>query len=840
MIRINKWAGLVTSASPYILPAGGSVEQINAQSIVPGQLSVRPGMNAAAEIGEGEDPPGAVIELWARSPGSAQPDEFFGFTDDAVLLVGDGFTKAGAPGRTSTDWETDETVSFSQSRNGQVLAFQGHGHRGKAWSPSLESWRDVGIDAPTVAPTVTPSASSILFSLARIDILTPKSNTEETVLDVRKGGKDYALPPTVSITGGSPSTPAAAIARLREDFVSEVAVTKHGKGFSSAPTISFSGGSGTNAEAVAIMRAHLRGVYQCYYRYVDESVPEAEGGPLKSSLSPVAEVDCGHGKRSITWSYTAPPEGSGYSVELWRTTANQATTVFRVAKIGGDGAFGSTEDSLDDWELIDVDRNGFSAMPILLPNGELNANRFTPPPTNYAVAVMFQDRLWMGVDTGGENPNTLRFSETDEPESMPDVNELILQSNLRGTDYITALVPFAGALIVAQSRHCHRLQYVTQPVIDAGINLVAYRGVLNQRCWDIYEGKMYAMDAGGVYAMDANGGVEDLTLGIFDYWRSKIDFTLAKWFSLRADYTNGLLRVNVAVAGDGSSKYPTRQLVYSFDYKSWWEERFPVEITSMAETKTPDDEIRIVAATSNGSLYYLSDPASLVDHAEDTIISVNITSRGYGYKQPPTITASGGHGAEFEAGIDSDGRLTSIVIKCPGTKYTAGSLTISAPEPGGSQATATYTVNTVTRPVYWCCKTGCLEFANDSQDKKAGEVQPRQASVTYQPTEEECILNLKSYYNNAKYPRSNVVRRDRGTGFVHSDEVPAAVLDMQATPLQEAEAHGVARAIFAGRALDDMMGSDRHVSIALSGKQDAAGKVVIHCLDIYGVNGAQG
>ena len=129
---------------------------------------------------------------------------------------------------------------------------------------------------------------------------------------------------------------------------------------------------------------------------------------------------------------------------------------------------------------------------------------------------MFQDRLWMGVDTGGQNSNTLRFSEGDEPESIPDTNELILQSNLRATDYITALVPYAGSLIVMQSRHCHRLTYVAQPLIDTGISLMAYRGCLNQRCWDIYEGRVFSMDDQGVYAMDPNGQIEDLTLGIAD------------------------------------------------------------------------------------------------------------------------------------------------------------------------------------------------------------------------------------------------------------------------------------------------------------------------------------
>ena len=74
---------------------------------------------------------------------------------------------------------------------------------------------------------------------------------------------------------------------------------------------------------------------------------------------------------------------------------------------------------------------------------------------DFAVAVMFQDRLWYAVDTTNNRPNSLMFSETDEPESCPDINEIIIQQNLRSADYITALIPYAGALIACQSRHCH-------------------------------------------------------------------------------------------------------------------------------------------------------------------------------------------------------------------------------------------------------------------------------------------------------------------------------------------------------------------------------------------------
>jgi hypothetical protein len=334
------------------------------------------------------------------------------------------------------------------------------------------------------------------------------------------------------------------------------------------PDSDFGGGQ---AKATAVIRPTLRGKYQCYYRYVNDSVPEEEGGPLYSNLSPVTEVDCGDGAAALFWS----AGGGNGAVELWRTTSNQATTLFRVAKLGGKDSFGTSRDDLSDWELTDPDRKGFQAMPILLPNGELNANRFGVPPTNFAVGVMFQDRMWMGVDTSGKEPNTLRFSEADEPESMPDVNELIIQSNLRATDYVTALIPYAGAMIVCQSRHSHRLTYVSQPLIDAALFLLAYRGCINQRCWDIYDGRVYAMDDQGVYSLDPQGNVESLTLGLDDLWQGKIDFSKREWFFVRADRRLNVLRVSLQLQGDGDTKFPTRQLVYSFEYRLGGRRGFP-------------------------------------------------------------------------------------------------------------------------------------------------------------------------------------------------------------------------------------------------------------------------
>lgn len=809
-------------------------------------------------------------------------------------------------------FDGDKPVTFAQARRGEVIVTQGYGHRPLIWRPSSGTFREAGLDEPTVAPTCTLDATDSYY-VARVDIL--------------DGGGGFSLPPLVSFNGTS-EKPAAAIARIRQGFISEVEVTQHGRKYATAPSVVLNGtgkvgsgvaatpnfsakdpntgkyyidsvtivspgsgyvvpprlgvwsdssklkplgfcnseiddagkvvrilppsratgphypdtsviaeatsSTGTNtggAKLQAIMRATLRGVYQCYYRFVDDSVPESEGGPLYTNLSPVAEVDAGNSATSITWSVPTPP--AGLAVELWRTSSNQATTLYRVAKIGGKDPFGSTTDDINDNELTDPNRNGFLAMPILLPNGELNANRFGVPPDDYAVAVMFQDRLWMGVDTTGTRPNYLRFSEIDEPESMPDVNELIVQQNLRAADYVTALIPYAGALVVCQSRHSHRLTYVSQPLIDVGIFMLSYRGCLNQRCWDIYEGRAYLMDDQGVYSLDPQGAVEALSVGIDDVFQDKIDWSKRQWFIVRADRRLNVLRCSVAYRGD-EGKYPTRQLVYSLDYKAWWEERHPATLVGATDCRTKHGNVALLWGDTRGNMYRLG--RGLTDDANGAISGVVITNSGRGYRKPPRITATGGSGAEFGCAIDSNGQITGIQVRHCGTGYPGGSLVIDAPGVGGEQAAASYTVASGLMPVHYTFRSSNLEFATDTQNPQAGTAQNRQVSVVYQPTKSSTTLNLETWYNGADYPRSNAVRRDRGTGFVHSDTVPAATLDMQATSQQQAESHGVARALFQGRTLDDMMGTDRHVAIGLSGKQDDAGKVIVHSLDIHGVN----
>lgn len=599
-------------------------------------------------------------------------------------------------------------------------------------------------------------------------------------------------------------------------------------------------------EVQAIMRATLRGKYQCYYRYVNKTIPEDEGGPLYSNLSPLTEKDTRNGAAFLKWEIDAPNAADDWEdleIELWRSSANQATTLFHVKTVAHDtvddmlvwsGSSFTFYDDINDHDLTDAKRDDFLALPILLPNGELNANRFGVMSKDFAVGVMFQDRFWYGVDTSNNRPNSLMFSETDEPESCPDVNEIIIQQNLRSADYITALIPYAGALVACQSRHSHRLTYVSQPLIDVSTFLLAYRGCCSQRTWDIYEGVAYMMDEQGVYSLDPQGKLEPLTVGIDDLFQDKIDWEKRQWFIVRADRRLNVLRCLVSFKGD-ASKYPTRQLCYSFDYKAWWVEVYPQALVGSTDCRGTSGNVERIWGGEKGRFYRLGQ--GLTDDAEGAITSVTITNPGRGYKSPPTVTASGGSCAEFSVSMDVDGQITGIQVRQCGQGYSDGQLVISAPASGGTPATADYTVQNNKTPVYYSFQSGNMEFTTDTQSPKANASENRQVSVVYQPTDSSSVLNLETYYNGASYPRSNVCTRDRGTGFVHSEDVPAATLDMKKTQIQDSEAHGVARALFAGRTLDDMSGTDRHIAVGLSGKQGDAGRVTIHTVDIYGVHG---
>lgn len=698
------------------------------------------------------------------------------------------------------------------------------------------------------AGTSPPAGKSLI-----IECRTPGSsrNTDTPRFAVRSvsitsGGSGYVVAPELRFKSNS-GFGASASCTVADGVITAVELESGGGGYKTPPTIEVMAGG---AEVFAVARPHLRGKYQCYYRYVDDT-PEEKGGPIPSNLSPVLEVDASAGAYGLTWTVASSGalDGRSLSIELWRTTGNQATTLYRVKTINDFitvGGMITTSEDLTDAELRDPDRAGYEAMPIVLPNGELNANRFTPPPDDKAVVVRFQDRFWYGVDTSGEEPNTLYFSEVDEPESVPEENEFVLQQSTKDGDSVTALAPFCGTLLVMQSRHVYQIAFAQKPLQDASVQLMSYRGCLNQRCWDIYAGMCYVMDQHGIYGVKCGGVVEDISAPISDLFRDRIDFSDTKLFFLVVEPRLGTLRAFVTFKGDEGEGKTTRVLCFDVPSKTWWVERYPQPIACAAAGAIESGDYRLLCSGGSGMLVLDEGP---VDVGRGALLTVTLTDKGAGYRRPPKVTVTGpGSGVELQACINSEGQVSGIWILNPGYGNDAsGELTIGPPDddecPDPQQAAASFTASpleedTLLRTSYRV-KTGAAEFPTDLNSRGGGSVAPRDVTLTYQPQPDTCDVAMRLYYNNSDHPRQNVAARDRGAGFRQGVVDCAARLDMGHLTKETGYDSGVAKGVFANRTIEDLRASDRHVAVELLGSRRTEDPVVFYALDVYGTAGSQ-
>jgi hypothetical protein len=665
------------------------------------------------------------------------------------------------------------------------------------------------------------------FSVKRVDVSRQDPNVPQS---------GYIVEPQVKFSSTS-GFGAYATADIDSGAISLVPVENGGGGYKKPPdVVAVSGG----AEAFAVSRPHLRGKYQCYYRYVDDT-PEDTGGPIPSNLSPVTEVDAGEGKASVSWTVASGSNNRTRRVELWRSTSNQAITLYRVTTL----AVGTTTftDDLTDEELRDPDRAGNAAMPIFLASGELNAMRFTPTPAKKGVVVRFQDRFWYAADTSGTEPNTIYFSEIDEPESVPEENSLVVQQNARDGDAITALIPYGPMLLVMQQRHFYTLTFARQPLLDAQVTPAGYRGCLNQRTWDIYDGMCCVMDRSGIYVVDQSGGVKSISDQIGDLFRSRIDFSDSTWFFLSADIKGGVLRAFVSFAGEGA--VPTTALCYSFETTTWWMEKYPAPVRCATQAVFAGGSYGCLygwaGATAGGLLALDEGP---YDYGFGAIVSVTLTNAGAGYKTPPTVTVSGGGGAgaRLRATLGSGGKLAAVWIVNPGHSYSSPvTVTISAPNDpdAGAPVQATASAVLADGPMFvpYLYKSGCAEYPSDSADPKAAADHSRNVAITYAPQASSCPIALRMFYNNASSPRRNITTRNRGVGFTGSETASASILDMGANlPLYGSDS-GVAQALYSGKSPADMDGADRNVASELTGVRRNADPVVIYRIDTGGVGG---
>lgn len=487
------------------------------------------------------------------------------------------------------------------------------------------------------APTITVSGGGGSGALLRAEI--DAGAGQVVAVTIINPGSGYTSAPTLSFSAPPLGGTTAAGTAVVTYAVTSVAVATAGTGYSGTPQLTFVSTDGSGAFATCstdpsdghitgvtlnyggeygvlptasivtperllprkpklspVMKPAIKGKYWCAYRYIDDT-PESRDGPIPSSLSPLGDIELTDPSKGIVWTFTQPSyaDSRATKIELWRSTADQALVLYKVATVTGVGTY---DDTLGDNELIDSTRSGFAILPIVLPNGQVNAYRFTPPPETKAVVVTFQDRAWYAVDPA--EPNSLYFSEVDEPESVPDTNELIIQTNVRGADSITSLMPFGAGMVVFQHRHAYRLAYAAQPVIDASVQLICQRGCLNQRCWDTYDGVAYVVDAMGMYVLDGSNAVP-ISDAVDTYWANgTINFASSAWFFVRIDPVTRIARFFFNESGT----YPDRALCYHPVTKAWWLETYAQRFSS-SECLLLGKRQRVVVGGESGGAVYL-------------------------------------------------------------------------------------------------------------------------------------------------------------------------------------------------------------------------------------------
>lgn len=453
--------------------------------------------------------------------------------------------------------------------------------------------------------TSTPTFAITALSGSGATVVPVMRHSVQTV-GISNGGTGYFTPPFISFVASSQDS------QVNTAAAAAATCTVNSTGSISAVTVTAGGAYefppqavvlDSSAKAQATLRKSLRGKYLCAIRYIDATdqiKPAAQRDPVPSSISELKEVDASDGTSVITWTFSHPyVDDRVVAMELWRTSSDQSLLLFRVATILKTDPMwtGTYEDVLSDEELIDPARADYGLMPITLPSGQLNARRFEVPPGRFTIGTMFQDRAWYAGDTTGSSPNSLYYSEIDEPESVPAANELVLQENTDTPDTVLALVPLGPSLLIVQAQHIYKLMYVSQPIIDASIMLAAHRGVLNDRCWTLMAGVAFLADSAGVYAFDGNSE-QSISAAVDNFWRDGvIDFTKSAKFHVSSDYVTRTVRFHYCKSGDSE---PVRALCYCTATQAWWEEVYATAATASCPTIL-SSQLRRVVGGSDGA-----------------------------------------------------------------------------------------------------------------------------------------------------------------------------------------------------------------------------------------------
>ena len=363
MAKISNFSGIVSNADFGDVPAGAAQFQKNINTNKPGIITPRKGI---------------------------QPASFGSSTNIA------------------TGYSTFQRMCFCKTRTGEVIGVNGI-NRGFIWDGVSNSTHVLGVDAPANGPTI---AMSFINELSGANAIDPKDTTGEYLITDTGHGLttgDKILIGEVEGTG--------AIKPELNGNKFTVTVTTANAFYLDNTTMDGTQTQDTGQWSVDGQGA-TSGSYLCAYRYkTSDDIPVYSA--ISTETLPVAQT-----ADKFSWSnITASTNSRVSKIELWRTTAGQFKTLYKVAEI--DNGTTTYEDTKDDDTL--ALQTGDNVMDIIGEDGTLIARRQVPPPDHFAYCVMFQDRYFYfspvkynkgTCGTGGVSSSTLSGAGTDWPANF--------------------------------------------------------------------------------------------------------------------------------------------------------------------------------------------------------------------------------------------------------------------------------------------------------------------------------------------------------------------------------------------------------------------------------------
>lgn len=434
--------------------------------------------------------------------------------------------------------------------------------------------------------------------------------------------------------------------------------------------------------------------------------------------------------------------------------------------------------------------------------------------------VDYDDTTGSGFDYGirpePKERNRVYYSEANEPESVPDVNEFTIQHDQNVDDELVGGITFMGGMYLLKQNHLYRLYYVRQPQVDIAVHPVVYRGAFNNRSIAIAESAMYLMDEWGPYAFDGST-VQKIGEAIQDYWRDgTLDFTQSKWFYVTASPEEQTVRFHVAFSGDVRCQH-----AFAFNYRmgTWHLEEYVGTIGHACHLPLSGRD-RLLYGTDS-DVIYLANEGTLDGTLGTGTVSGTATSAAADDTFSDSTATFPADSVGASIGILAGAAKGQVrrIVSVSGTTLTLDSAWTTAVAVGDS-----YQIGAV-RFQY---RTPNLRYVNDEDSNR------REMRLAYSPTFHSDTLDLRRYFDHDASPATAPTSQsDVGMGVSWEQGSADQVIDISSARSPLGNAVGFVNVVDDGW-IEDRTQSHRWVSYELRGFQ-ALDQIKLLGLEFYGL-----